>query len=83
MQAEMNQLLSDNADSSLALNWVIDQLNEALRLFADGETDHGCLCLAEAHRALGCCGKANPGTQSAAPRPGPKTSKSEETSLVA
>jgi hypothetical protein len=63
MQAEMNQLLSDSADRSLALSQVIERLNDALRLFAEGEPEQGCQCLAEANRVLDSCGdeeQANP-----------------------
>jgi hypothetical protein len=56
MQAEMSQLLSESADRSLALSQVIERLNDAMRLFAEGEPEQGCQCLTEAIRVLDSCG---------------------------
>lgn len=50
MNTEMTQELV--AVSSLSYERVIEWLNDALRLFAEEESEKACLCLAEANRVL-------------------------------
>jgi hypothetical protein len=69
MQSEMNQLLPD---PSLTLDPVINRLEEALRLFAQGDSKQACLRLAEANSLLGSClddVKRKPMANSTASRP--------------
>lgn len=42
-------------DSALSFDQVIGVLNDALRLFGEGDEERACLCLAEANRVLDSC----------------------------
>ncbi len=52
MNTEINPELVDCPVSSPSYDRVIDCLNDALRLFAEGDSDKACLCLAEANLVL-------------------------------
>ncbi len=52
MNTEMNQELVDRPVSSLSYDRVLECLNDALRLFAEDDSEKACLCLAEANRVL-------------------------------
>ncbi len=52
MNTEMKQELVDCPVSPLSYDRVIEYLNEALRLFAEDDSEKACLCLAEANRVL-------------------------------
>jgi hypothetical protein len=54
MQTEMNQV-NNGSDSALSFDEVIGVLNDALRLFGEGDDEQACLCLAEANRLFDSC----------------------------
>ena len=53
MHIETNQ--GDSPDSSPSFDRVIGVLNDALRLFGEGDAEQACVCLAEANRVLDSC----------------------------
>jgi len=53
MHIETNQ--GDCPDCSLSFDRVIGVLNDALRLFGEGDEEQACLCLAEANRVFDSC----------------------------
>ncbi len=55
MNTEVNLESVDCPVSSPSYDRVIDCLNDALLLFAEGDSEKGCLCLAEANRVLDSC----------------------------
>lgn len=55
MYTELNQGLVECSDSSLSFDRVIGLLNDALRLFAEGNSEQACRCLAEANSVLDSC----------------------------
>ncbi len=42
-------------ESAVSFDKVIGFLNDALRLFAEGNSEQGCVCLAEANSLLDSC----------------------------
>ena len=54
MQTEMN-LVNNGAESALSFDEVIGVLNDALRLFGEGDDEQACLRLAEANRVFDSC----------------------------
>jgi hypothetical protein len=52
MNTEMNLEVVDSPVASLSYDRVTECLNDALRLFAEGDSEKACLCLAEANRLL-------------------------------
>jgi hypothetical protein len=55
MPTETNLALVNNDEPTLSLDPVIGQLNEALRLFAEGDHTQACLHLAAANGVFDSC----------------------------
>lgn len=55
MHTEKNLELVDRPESTLSLEPVIDVLEDALHMFAEGNEQQACLRLVEANSVFDCC----------------------------